>query len=108
MDLRIMSPTEKTKGEFKMITMKVNLLFLAMAADRDHDIPEILKVVDGKFAWILRDDKALPQLMEYAEYFAELETCQVETYECEMHLEARKFVDIVTPFMIEKWEKWDA
>jgi hypothetical protein len=48
MDLRIMSPTEKTKGEFKMITMKVNLLFLAMAADRDHDIPEIFLVVMAK------------------------------------------------------------
>jgi len=90
-----------------MIIIRVNLLFLAMAADREHGVPEILKV-EGKWAWILRDDKALPQLFEYAEYFAEMETCQIDTYECEMHKEARIFVDIITPIMVKKWEKWDA
>lgn len=90
-----------------MVVIKVNTLFLAMAADRDHEIPEILKV-EGKFCYIFRDDKNLPQVLEYAGYFAEIETAAVETYEYEMHKEAKTFCDIVEPIMVEKWEKWDA
>jgi len=90
-----------------MITINVNLLFLAMAADRDHAIPTVLSI-EGKSAWIWRDDKALPDLLEYAEYHAELEDTEFDSYAREMHREARIFMDAVTPVMIEKWEKWDA
>ena len=108
MDLRIMSPTEKTKGEFKMITMKVNLLFLAMAADRDHTIPTVLSI-EGKSAWIWRDDKALPDLLEYAEILHDkFEDSAFDSYAREMAREARIFMDAVTPVLVEKWEKWDA
>ena len=86
-----------------MIVIKVNLLFLAMAADREHAIPEILKV-DGKWALITRDNKELPDLLEYAEYHAEQEDAPFDSYAREMHREARTFVDTVTPVMVEKWE----
>lgn len=90
-----------------MVVIKVNTLFLAMAADRDHEIPEILKV-EGKFSYILRDDPALPDVLEYAGYFAEIETASIETYEYEMHKEAKIFCDIVEPIMVEKWDNWNA
>ena len=85
------------------IVIKVNLLFLAMAADREHAIPEILKIKD-KWAWIPRDCAELPELLEYAEYHAELEETEFDSYAREMHREARIFVDIVTEVMVEKWE----
>ena len=85
------------------IVIKVNLLFLAMAADREHAIPEILKVKD-KWAWIPRDCAELPDLLEYAEYHTEQENAPFDSYAREMHREARTFVDIVTPVMVEKWE----
>ena len=81
-----------------MITINVNLLFLAMAADRDHAIPTVLSI-EGKSAWIWRDDKALPDLLENTEF---------DSYAREMHREARIFMDAVTPVLVEKWEKWDA
>jgi len=85
------------------IVINVNLLFLAMAADRDHAIPEILKVKD-KWAWIPRDCAELPDLLEYAEYHKENGDTPFDSYAREMHREARTFVDIVTPVMVEKWE----
>jgi len=42
-------PVKSQKKEIFMKILKVNLLFLAMAADRDHEIPSIIKV-DGKWA----------------------------------------------------------
>lgn len=103
-----MSSVEKTKGEFKMITIKVNLLFLSMASDRDHAIPEILKV-DGKFAWIWRDDKALPDLLEYSEILHDkFGDSDFDSYAREMAREAKIFMDIVTPVLVEKWEAWHA
>jgi hypothetical protein len=88
-----------------MIVIKVNLLFLAMAADREHAIPEILKV-DGKWALITRDNKELPDLLEYAEILHDkFEDTEFDSYAREVHREARIFMDIVTPVMIEKWEK---
>ena len=88
-----------------MIGIKVNLLFLAMAADREHAIPEILKV-DGKWALITRDNKELPELLEYAEILHDkFEDTEFDSYAREMSREARIFMDIVTPVMIEKWEK---
>ena len=90
-----------------MVAIKVNLLFLAMASDRDHEIPEILKV-DGKMCYIFRDDPKLPDVLEYAGYFAEIETAAIETYEYEMHKEAKIFCDIVEPIMVEKWDNWNA
>ena len=42
-----------------MIVIKVNLLFLLMAADREHAIPEILKI-NGKWALITSDNKESP------------------------------------------------
>lgn len=86
-----------------MKVLKVNLLFLAMAADRDHEIPSIIKV-DGKWAFIDRDDKDLPQLLEYAGYFAELMTVDVDSYEFNMHVEGKRFCQLVEPAMIEKFE----
>lgn len=87
-----------------MIVIKVNLLFLAMASDRDHDIPEILKV-DGKWALITRDNKELPDLLEYAEILHDkFEDTEFDSYAREMAREARTFVEIVTPIMVEKWE----
>lgn len=88
-----------------MIGIKVNLLFLAMAADRDHAVPEILKV-DGKWALITRDNKELPELLEYAEILHDkFEDTEFDSYAREMSREARIFMEIVTPVMIEKWEK---
>jgi len=88
-----------------MIVIKVNLLFLAMAADRDHAIPEILKV-DGKWALITRDNKELPDLLEYAEILHDkFEDTEFDSYAREVAREARIFMDIVTEVMIEKWEK---
>jgi hypothetical protein len=88
-----------------MIVIKVNLLFLAMAADREHAIPEILKV-DGKWALITRDNKELPDLLEYAEILHDkFEDTEFDSYAREMSREARIFMEIVTPVMIEKWEK---
>lgn len=97
------------QGDVQMIVIKVNLLFLAMASDRDHEIPEILKI-DDKFCYIFRDDPKLPDVLEYAGYFAELESevMTIGSYEYEMHKEAKIFCDFVEPVMIEKWEKWDA
>jgi len=87
-----------------MIVIKVNLLFLAMAADRDHAIPEILKV-DGKWALITRDNKELPELLEYAEILHDkFEDTEFDSYAREMSREARIFMEIVTPVMVEKWE----
>ncbi len=88
-----------------MIVIKVNLLFLGMAADRDHAIPEILKV-DGKWALITRDNKELPDLLEYAEILHDkFEDTEFDSYAREVAREARIFMDIVTEVMIEKWEK---
>jgi len=91
------------KKEIKMKILKVNMLFLAMAADRDHDIPSIIKV-DGKWAYIERDDKDLPQLLEYAGYFAELQTIDVDSYEFQMHVEGKRFCQLVEPSMIAKYK----
>jgi len=86
------------------IVIKVNLLFLAMAADREHAIPEILKVY-GNWAWIPRDNKELPDLLEYAEILHDkFEDTEFDSYAREIAREARYFVDIVTPVMVEKWE----
>lgn len=96
-------PVKSKKKEIFMKILKVNLLFLAMAADRDHEIPNVIKV-DGKWAFIERDDKDLPQLLEYAGYFAELQTVDVDSYEFNMHVEGKRFCQLVEPAMIEKYE----
>lgn len=79
-----------------------------MAADRDHAIPTVLSI-EGKSAWIWRDDKALPDLLEYAEILHDkFEDSAFDSYAREMAREARIFMDAVTPVLVEKWEKWDA
>ena len=86
-----------------MKILKVNLLFLAMAADRDHEIPSIIKV-DGKWAYVDRDDKNIPHLLELAGYYTEEHVPDVDSYKFAMHFESRRFCQLVEPAMIEKFK----
>lgn len=96
-------PVKSQKKEIFMKILKVNLLFLAMAADRDHEIPSIIKV-DGKWAYVDRDDKNIPHLLELAGYYAERHLADIDSYEFAIHFEGRRFCQLVEPAMIEKFK----